>query len=148
MVKHNMLWSLSSAARPPARTPHHHHLRLTFQCSPSELECSNVFYMVISANELWLTHTCLDFPGAYPDRRELEDINTDFFLSHHCQGSNPVQDLPESDQWLGVGQWLSMGTVVSFTTYNWLIMTKPVMTCIIAMNWRWTKFQIQIPRVP
>ena len=42
---------------------------------------------------------------------------------HHCVGSNPSRGLWRICQWLGVGWWFSLCTLVFCTITNWLVTT-------------------------
>ena len=52
----------------------------------------------------------------------VEGIASDCAFSQQCLGSNLSLAMLESCQWLGVRRWFSLSTLVSFTTYNWLVM--------------------------
>ena len=45
--------------------------------------------------------------------------------SKHCLGSDPSQGMWECCQWLWVRRWFSPDSLVSSTTYNWLVMIQP-----------------------
>ena len=44
---------------------------------------------------------------------------------HHCPGSNPTRGMLESCQWLEVRRWFFPGSLVSCTSYIWLVTTSP-----------------------